>query len=95
MTDPNRSWLHKHKDQGKMSAAASLGMIYLGDVDEGPGKMDPFTSIDDEWIPGGALLGIGIFCSGVHSEYDPALALLRDHVTSKNKVSPHSHSLSL
>jgi 26S proteasome regulatory subunit N1 len=60
MTDANRTWLYKNKDHGKMSAAASLGMIYLGDVDEGPGKIDPFTSIEDEYIPGGAFLGVGM-----------------------------------
>ncbi len=31
----DEKWLHKNKDHGMMSAAASLGLILLWDVDEG------------------------------------------------------------
>ena len=34
-TDSKDSWIYKNKDDGKIAAAASLGMILLWDIDEG------------------------------------------------------------
>ncbi len=40
----DEKWLHKNKDHGMMSAAASLGLILLWDVDEGLSqvRLEPF-----------------------------------------------------
>lgn len=35
MTEEGNKWIYKNKDHGMMSAAASLGMILLWDVDVG------------------------------------------------------------
>jgi 26S proteasome regulatory subunit N1 len=35
MTEDRSDWVHKHKEGGKMAAAASLGMLLMWDVDEG------------------------------------------------------------
>lgn len=74
----DEKWLHKNKDHGMMSAAASLGLILLWDVDEGLSQIDKYLYSTQEYIKAGALLAVGIVNSGVRNECDPALALLSD-----------------
>lgn len=77
------SWLYKNKDYGKMSAAASLGVIMLWDVDNGLVHLDKYM-YSEPVIEGGALLGVGILSSGIRSEEDPAFALLREPTQKKH-----------
>lgn len=62
-----------------MSAAASLGMLLLWDVDGGLTQIDAYLLSAEEYIKAGALLALGIVNSGVRHENDPALALLQDY----------------
>ncbi|KAF9612292.1 hypothetical protein IFM89_038862 [Coptis chinensis] len=70
------SWLFKNKEHGKASAAASLGMILLRDVDSCLAQIDKYFHSNDNHIIAGALLGVGI----VNNDCDPALALLADYI---------------
>jgi len=81
MSEEGNKWIHKNKEHGKMSAAASLGMILQWDIDNGLPQIDKFLYSTEEYIKAGALLAIGIVNSGVKNESDPALALLAEHVT--------------
>jgi 26S proteasome regulatory subunit N1 len=72
------SWVWKTKDEGMLSTAASLGMLFQWQVETGLDKVDAYTYLDEDFIKAGALLGSGIICSGVRNEADPALALLGD-----------------
>lgn len=81
--DEGSSWIYKNKDNGMMSAAASLGSIFLWNVELGLTEIDKYLYINDDNIKAGALLGIGIVCSGVRNESDPALALLSEYIESK------------
>ncbi|CAL5342667.1 unnamed protein product [Camellia sinensis] len=63
------NWLFKNKEHGKASAAASLGMILLWDVDSGLAQLDKYFHSNDNHVIAGALLGVGI-----------ALALLADYI---------------
>ncbi|KAK4438722.1 26S proteasome non-ATPase regulatory subunitA [Sesamum alatum] len=74
------SWLFKNKEHGKASAAASLGMILLWDVDSGLAQLDKYFHSTDTHVIAGALLGVGIVNCNVQNECDPALALLADYV---------------
>ncbi|CAA0816209.1 26S proteasome non-ATPase regulatory subunit 2 homolog A [Striga hermonthica] len=74
------SWLFKNKEHGKASAAASLGMILLWDVDSGLAQLDKYFHSTDSHVTAGALLGVGIVNCNVHNECDPALALLAEYV---------------
>ncbi|XP_004298171.1 PREDICTED: 26S proteasome non-ATPase regulatory subunit 2 1A-like [Fragaria vesca subsp. vesca] len=77
---PNDHWLFKNKEHGKISAAASLGMISLWDVESGFAHIDKYLHSNDNHVIAGALLGIGIFNCGVRHECDPALAVLGEYV---------------
>ncbi|XP_065875692.1 26S proteasome non-ATPase regulatory subunit 2 homolog A-like [Euphorbia lathyris] len=74
------NWLFKNKEHGKTSAAASLGMILLWDVDSGLAQIDKYFHSNDNHVIAGALLGVGIVNCSIKNDCDPALALLRDHI---------------
>uniref|UniRef100_A0A7S2V4A2 26S proteasome non-ATPase regulatory subunit 2 homolog n=1 Tax=Fibrocapsa japonica TaxID=94617 RepID=A0A7S2V4A2_9STRA len=80
MTTEGSSWLYKNKDHGMLSAAASLGMILLWNVEEGLTQIDKFMYSSDDYIKAGAALAVGVVSATVRNESDPALALLADHV---------------
>ncbi|XP_075486643.1 26S proteasome non-ATPase regulatory subunit 2 homolog A-like [Primulina tabacum] len=74
------SWLFKNKEHGKASAAASLGMILLWDVDSGLAQLDKYFHSTDTHVIAGALLGVGIVNCNVQNDCDPALALLAEYI---------------
>ncbi|KAJ2077734.1 proteasome regulatory particle base subunit, partial [Coemansia sp. S100] len=77
-------WIYKNKDMGMLSAAASLGMVNLWDVELGLNDIDKYLYTDDSTIKAGALLAIGMITSGVHDETDSAKALLSDYTTDES-----------
>eukprot|EP00043_Microstomoeca_roanoka_P020805 m.254068 g.254068 ORF g.254068 m.254068 type:complete len:897 (+) comp17677_c0_seq1:221-2911(+) len=83
LVEQGNTWIYHHKGRGRMSAAASLGMLLLWDVDGGLTQIDAYMMSDKEEVKAGALLAIGIVNSTVRNEHEPALALLQDYVTSK------------
>ncbi|KAH7860237.1 hypothetical protein Vadar_011070 [Vaccinium darrowii] len=74
------NWLFKNKEHGKASAAASLGMILLWDVDSGLAQLDKYFHSNDNHVIAGALLGVGIVNCGIKNDCDPALALLAEYI---------------
>lgn len=80
MTPEGNSWLYKNKEHGMLSAAASLGMIMMWDVEEGLTKIDKFLYSSDENVKAGACLAIGIVSANVRHESDPPIALLPEHL---------------
>ncbi|KAJ3434417.1 26s proteasome non-atpase regulatory subunit [Anaeramoeba flamelloides] len=80
MVEDGNRWLHRNKEHGKMSAAASLGMILLWDVDDGLSQIDKFLYSKDDNIKAGALLSSGMINVGVRSECDPVMALISDYL---------------
>jgi 26S proteasome regulatory subunit N1 len=78
------SWLFKNKGHGMMSAAASLGMLMLWNVDEGLNQIDKYFHNSEDFVKAGACLGVGILSSGVRNEAEPALALLSDALSAAN-----------
>ncbi|CAD7696710.1 unnamed protein product [Ostreobium quekettii] len=73
-------WIFKNKDHGKTSAAASLGMIMMWDVEGGLTHLDRYLYTTDHHVKAGALLAIGMVNCGVHNEHDPAYALIFEDV---------------
>lgn len=74
-------WIFKNKDHGKAAATASLGLVSLWDVEGGLPSLDKYLYSKDPHVVAGALLGVGIVNSNIRDEYDPAFALLSEHVT--------------
>ncbi|CAG8559320.1 8361_t:CDS:10 [Diversispora eburnea] len=84
--EDGNDWIGRNKEHGMLSAAASIGMIMLWDMDEGLIKLDKYLYSPDEYIKAGALLAIGIVNTGVRNENEPAYALLSEYI---NKTSNH------
>ncbi|XP_031476397.1 26S proteasome non-ATPase regulatory subunit 2 homolog A-like [Nymphaea colorata] len=80
------SWLFKNKEHGKASAAASLGLILLWDVDNGLAQIDKYFHSNDNHVIAGALLAVGIVNCGVRNECDPAYALLAEYVMKEDST---------
>ncbi|KAL5079789.1 hypothetical protein RYX36_008210 [Vicia faba] len=79
------NWLFKNKEHGKTSAAASLGMILLWDVDSGLAQLDKYFHSNDNHVIAGALLGVGIVNCSIKNDCDPAMALLGDYIDKEDK----------
>jgi len=85
MTEDANAWVSRNKDHGMLSAAASLGMVMLWNVDEGLSEIFPLLNDSDEpYVRAGALLGIGIMSSGVRNESDSAKAVLEEYIEDPN-----------
>lgn len=80
MTVDDSNWLYKNKEHGMMSAAASLGLLLLWNVEEGLTKIDKYLYSGEDFTKAGAILAIGMVSSGVRNDCDPALALLSEQV---------------
>jgi 26S proteasome regulatory subunit N1 len=76
------SWLFKNKGHGMTSAAASLGMVMMWNVEEGLNQIDKYFHNSDDFVKAGACLGVGIISIGIRNESDPALAILSDYLDS-------------
>lgn len=83
---PDNEWLYKNKDHGMLSAAASLGLILLWNVEEGLTQIDKFLYSSEDHVKAGAALAVGILSSGVRNDADPALALLSEHVEGSSHI---------
>lgn len=82
MSDSETPWIYRNKEHGMMSAAASVGMILLWDVDAGLDDIDKYMYAEQEYVRAGALLAVGLVSANVRHEVDPPLAILQEHVTS-------------
>ena len=81
----DNSWLFKNKNHGMTSAAASLGMLMMWNVEEGLNMMDKYLANTDDLVQAGACLGVGMIAGGVRNEAEPALALLSDMIATEGK----------
>lgn len=73
-----KSWVWKTKDDGKISTAASVGLLQQWDMDQGLQTIDAYMHSDDDQVRAGAMLSVGILNSGVRDPTEPAMALLSD-----------------
>ncbi|KAA8524329.1 hypothetical protein F0562_010752 [Nyssa sinensis] len=80
------NWLFKHKEHAKISAAASLGMIRLWDVDSGLAQIEKYLHSNDNHVIAGALLGVGIVNCSIKHFCEPALGLLGDYIDKEDST---------
>lgn len=81
-------WVYQNKDNGKLVAAASLGMVHMWDLDEGLSALERFSYAGDAFVKSGAHLGIGVCSAGVYQpEIDAAIGLLSE-VLEKDASTP-------
>lgn len=74
----SQSWIWKTKEDGMISATASLGMLLQWDVDDGLDKIYKYSTAKEDELKAGASLAIGMLYSGIRDDTDPAIALLNE-----------------
>lgn len=79
-------WIANVKKEGILAATASLGLIYLWDVEGCEEAIADYLDLKDGYAKAGACIGIGISNSGIWSEMDPAKALLEEYLESDNNT---------
>ena len=77
---PQVQWIYKNKEHGKTSAAGSIGMLLMWDVEGGLPQIDKYLYSTESHVNAGALLAVGMINANVRNECDPAYALLYDSV---------------
>eukprot|EP00761_Pharyngomonas_kirbyi_P012308 gb/GECH01012335.1/.p1 GENE.gb/GECH01012335.1/~~gb/GECH01012335.1/.p1 ORF type:complete len:872 (+),score=203.33 gb/GECH01012335.1/:1-2616(+) len=80
ITEEESDWIYKNKGHGIISAAASMGMIYLWNVDDGLSAIDKYLYANDNNVKAGACLGIGVCNTGIQNDMEPAVGLLREYL---------------
>ncbi|KAL9061160.1 MAG: hypothetical protein Q9162_000305 [Coniocarpon cinnabarinum] len=81
----DESWVWKTKDDGRISTAASIGLLEMWDIDAGLQTVDRYSHNEDDMVKAGATLAVGILNSGVRDSADSAMALLSDEATLSHK----------
>ena len=76
--ESKHNWIFKTKEDGMLSATASLGMLLQWDVETGLDKIDKYQYAEESEIKAGSLLALGISNAGVRIDAEPILALLGD-----------------
>ncbi|KAJ3045006.1 26S proteasome non-ATPase regulatory subunit 2 [Rhizophlyctis rosea] len=80
------NWIYQNKEHGMMSAAASLGVICLWEVEIGLTHIDESLCSKEDYVKAGPLLAIGLVTAGVRIESDPALVLLTECVENNKNL---------
>ncbi|EEA05445.1 proteasome/cyclosome repeat family protein [Cryptosporidium muris RN66] len=80
LTVEDSTWLYKNKDSGTLAVSASLGAIYLWDIDQGLANIDKYQWSNEGFTKAGALIAFGLMSTRIQNDCDPALALLSEHV---------------
>ena len=71
-------YVWKTKDDGMLSATASLGMLLQWDVEQGLDTIDKYGQSTVNEVKEGALLAYGVSSAGVKIESDPVMSLLAE-----------------
>lgn len=77
-------WVMSNKDDYRISAAASQGLIHLWQDTDAIQAIDKYFHDNDNNIKAGGCLAIGVASCGVKNESDPAFALLLDTLEDSN-----------
>lgn len=74
------NWIQKNKEHGKISAAASTGLVHLWDYESGPNEIQRYSKINNKYVKAGLRLGLGILNSNVRTVYDVAFNMINDAI---------------
>ena len=77
------AWIYKVKNEGLMSAAASIGMIFLWDPEGGSGHINDYLELQDGYAKSGACMAIGLYHTLITDDCDTAKALLEEQINGK------------
>ena len=68
-----------------MTAVGSLGLIHLWNFEEFSEVISDYFDLKDSYAKAGACIALGMCCSGVVDESEPAMALLSENLESEDQ----------
>jgi len=86
MSDKKTPWIHKVKNEGIIAAVASIGSTHLWNSASGSNEISEYLELTDIYTKAGACIGVGVCCTGLVDDSDPALALLSDLINDKEDL---------
>jgi len=86
MSDKKTPWIHKVKNEGIIAAVASIGSTHLWNSASGSNEISEYLELTDIYTKAGACIGVGVCCTGLVDDSDPALALLSDLINDKEEL---------
>lgn len=89
ISDSETTWIYRNKEHGMISATASVGMIFLWDVDAGLDDIDKYMYVEQDYVKAGALLAVGLVSANVRHEVDPPLGIIQEHLSSDKTAIRH------
>lgn len=72
--------MYKVKNEGVIAAVGSIGLTNIWNSDNGANEISEYLEMTDVYTKAGACLGIGVCCTGLVDESDPAIALLSENL---------------
>jgi len=82
----DEQFVYRNKQDGMISATASLGLLYLWDIELGLTQIDKYLYSQDDNVKAGALLAVGLVCANQKHPSDPAIALLSEYLGQEGAV---------
>jgi 26S proteasome regulatory subunit N1 len=74
-------WLFKNKEHCRISAAASVGMIYMWDNANGVNELEKYSGLKEDVVKAGVMLGIGITNANVRDTFNVPYGYAVDNMT--------------
>ncbi|EAR97380.1 26S proteasome regulatory subunit (macronuclear) [Tetrahymena thermophila SB210] len=81
-----KPWIYNLKKTGIAAATSSIGLIDMWDIESGTEHINEYLNLSDGYGKQGALIGIGLFSSGIVDENLTAKALLESELSSKDEL---------
>ena len=69
-----------------MTTVATLGLIHLWNFEEFSEDTSDLFDMQDSFAKAGACIALGLCCSGVRDENEPAMALLSENLESSDNT---------
>lgn len=83
LSSKEQPWVNKVKNDGVTAAVASIGLNNIWNSDNGANEISGYLEHTDIYSKSGACLGMGVCCTGLVDESDPAIALLSEYINDK------------
>ena len=83
-SNPDQPYIAKVKDNGIMTAVASLGFVYHQNFEEFSALLSEYFDLKDGYAKAGACIALGLTSTGVRDENDPCFALLFEQLQSED-----------
>ena len=88
-------WLFKNREHGRISTAASIGLIHLWDNATGTNELEKYSSLEGDMIEAGLMLGVALANVNTRDSFNVPFAYASDRICSKSTLVKQCTALGL